>query len=216
MENAFALISVKDTLGRYEYVNSRFKEYFRLAADEIIGRTDFQLLPEVMARQIRERDLAVLASGQSVESEETLMLPDGEHTFLVLRFGLLSHDGVVSGLCTKSTDISDRKRREAVLIEREAFLRNALAAMPAALLIEFDSSALMVRSVGELGSEYLEGVPAGTPMATVLERIGFPRNVDQECGAADAPMPGMFSGKPVSLQICHAHGQSTFVLILPD
>lgn len=216
MENAFALISVKDTLGRYEYVNSRFKEYFKLTADEIIGRTDFQLLPEDMARQIRERDLAVLASGQSVESEETLMLPDGEHTFLVLRFGLLSHDGVVSGLCTKSTDISDRKRREAVLIEREAFLREALAAMPAALLIEFDSTALMVRSVGELGRELLEGMPAGTPMAAILERIGFPRIIEQGGGASKAPLPGVLSGKSVSLRICHAHGQSTFVLILPD
>ncbi|MBN8282155.1 chemotaxis protein CheB [Zoogloea sp.] len=215
MENAFALISVKDTLGRYEYVNSRFKEYFRTTAEDLIGRTDFQLLPDDMARQIRERDLAVLASGRSVESEETMTLPDGEHTFLVLRFGLLSHDGVVAGLCTKSTDITDRKRREAVLIQREAFLREALTVIPAALLLEFDAAEALVRSVGDLGREHLDGLQAGVPMVSVLERLGL--SCVEGCAGEGPPVPssGMLGDRPVSLRVCHAHGHSTFVLIVP-
>jgi hypothetical protein len=103
-----------------------------------------------------------------------MTLPDGEHTFLVLRFGLLSHDGVVAGLCTKSTDITDRKRREAVLIQREAFLREALAVPPCRPPARVRCGwGDLVRSVGDLGREHLDGLQAGAPMVSVLERLGL-------------------------------------------
>jgi two-component system CheB/CheR fusion protein len=216
MENAFALISVKDTLGRYEYVNCRFQEYFGTTANELIGRTDFQLLPDGQASQIRERDLAVLASGQSVESEETLMLAGGEHTFIVLRFVLLSDDGVVAGLCTKSTDITERKRREACLIQRESFLRDALASLPMALLLEFDAGGDLVRLVGELGRGQLSGMAPGSAAADVFRMLDWPAVEQALADGSEHTLAGIvLEGRSVTARCCRTHGQSAFVLVVP-
>jgi two-component system CheB/CheR fusion protein len=216
MENAFALISVKDTLGRYEYVNCRFQEYFGTTANELIGRTDFQLLPDGQASQIRERDLAVLASGQSVESEETLMLAGGEHTFIVLRFVLLSDDGVVAGLCTKSTDITERKRREACLIQRESFLRDALASLPMALLLEFDAGGDLVRLVGELGRGQLSGMAPGSAAADIFRMLDWPAVEQALADGSEHTLAGIvLEGRSVTARCCRTHGQSAFVLVVP-
>jgi len=102
-----------------------------------------------------------------------------------------------------------------VLIEREAFLREALAAIPAALLLEFDAVGALVRSVGDLGREHLDGLPAGAPMVSVLERLGL--GGTEGCGGEGSPVPtaGLLAGRPVSVRVCHAHGHSSFVLIIP-
>ena len=104
------LISVKDTSGRYEFVNPRFAQFLKaltgLDGRDILGKTDQQVFPPDIARIFRERDLEVLRLGEG--SERTEDLPAGDRTvrFIALRFPMRSDDGVVVAVCTKLVDLT--------------------------------------------------------------------------------------------------------------
>ena len=104
------LISVKDTSGRYEFVNPRFEQMLRrmtgLGAGDILGKTDQQVFPPDIARTFRERDLDVLRSGEASESREMLPIGGESVHFIALRFPMMSDDGVITAVCTKLVDIS--------------------------------------------------------------------------------------------------------------
>ncbi len=104
------LISVKDTSGRYEFVNPRFEQMLRrmtgLGAGDILGKTDQQVFPPEVARTFRERDLDVLRSGEASESREMLPIGGESVHFIALRFPMMSDDGVITAVCTKLVDIS--------------------------------------------------------------------------------------------------------------
>ena len=104
------LISVKDTSGRYEFVNPRFEQMLRqvtgLGAGDILGKTDQQVFPPDIARSFRERDLDVLRTGEASEIREVLPISGEPVHFIALRFPMMSDDGVITAVCTKLVDIS--------------------------------------------------------------------------------------------------------------
>jgi two-component system, chemotaxis family, CheB/CheR fusion protein len=104
------LIAVKDTSGRYEFVNPRFERFLKditgLAADDIIGKTDQQVFPQEIAQVFRTRDLEVLGHGAPVELREEHRVGSSVQQFLALRFPILSDDGVTVAVCTKLIDLS--------------------------------------------------------------------------------------------------------------
>ena len=55
MNNSTALIALKDPSGRYEFVNARAAEFFGRAVDDMLGRTDDQILPGPIADLLRDR-----------------------------------------------------------------------------------------------------------------------------------------------------------------
>src|SRR5207248_115643 len=82
-------------------------------ASELLGRTNFNRLPEETARQLRQNDLQVLSSGQAQQFEEVVPAPDGSlHHELVVKFPLTDTDGkrLLAGV---AVDITERKRAEA-------------------------------------------------------------------------------------------------------
>ena len=114
MNNSTALIALKDPSGRYEFVNARAAEFFGRAVDDMLGRTDDQILPGPIADLLRDRDVAVLRARAAVETEDELPLADGLRTLLAIRFPLLAADGAVQSICLQAADITHRKE-----IERE-------------------------------------------------------------------------------------------------
>jgi two-component system CheB/CheR fusion protein len=104
------LISVKDTSGRYEFVNPRFEQMLRrmtgLGMGDILGKTDQQVFPPEIARTFRERDLDVLRTGEASEIREVLSIGGEAVCFIALRFPMMSDDGVITAVCTKLVDIS--------------------------------------------------------------------------------------------------------------
>src|SRR4051812_22668060 len=48
---------MKDEEGRYVYVNRPYKRTFAVALEDWLGRTDFEVWPEEVARQFRANDL---------------------------------------------------------------------------------------------------------------------------------------------------------------
>ena len=112
MNNSTSLISLKDLAGRYEFVNRPFERVFAVTAESVLGRTDAQIFNGRQFEQFRLKELEVMQRQSTVETEDVLEQPDGMRHLLSIRFPLFNADGVIQGVCTQSSDITDRKRAE--------------------------------------------------------------------------------------------------------
>jgi PAS domain S-box-containing protein len=135
MDNCPVTIFLKDTEGRYLYINPEFERVNRKQSGQVIGKTDFEIFPQKQAAVFRANDLKVLEAGVPLEFEVTLR--EGEpHTSLVCKFPLLDADGKVYGICGIATDITARKRAEEQIqsnLRRIAALRDINIAISSTL-----------------------------------------------------------------------------------
>jgi PAS domain S-box-containing protein len=126
-DNTTAVIYVKDTDGRFLFINRRFEQLFHLTTEQIIGHTNHEIFPREIADAFRANDLQVLARNSTMEYEEQAPHDDGLHTYLSIKFPLCDHTGTPYATCGISTDITERKRIEHTLRTHEEQLRFALA-----------------------------------------------------------------------------------------
>ncbi len=105
-------IYLKDRDNRYRLVNSRFEALWGLVNRDVVGCTDEDILPEVIARRMSEVDRRILETGRSIQVEETVPGPDGEMVFLSVKFPLYDGSGSVSGVCGILTDITAIKQMQ--------------------------------------------------------------------------------------------------------
>ena len=116
LEHTPAVVSLKDAAGRYVLVNRAFETMHGVLADVVIGRTAAEVFTPAQAAAILESDVEVARSGHALEVEEHALTAGGpQHTLLSLKFLLPGADGRAAGVCSVSTDITDRKLAEAAL-----------------------------------------------------------------------------------------------------
>jgi PAS domain S-box-containing protein len=109
LEHAPASIWVKDGSGRIVLANHRLADALGHPYEHVIGRRSEDLLPADVATQHRTHDLLVMRERRAIEAEEVVPGPDGNRTFLSIKFPLPGDPPMVGGI---ATDISDRKRME--------------------------------------------------------------------------------------------------------
>lgn len=111
LDHSPALISTKDTSGRYTTANRRYGEFvvgFQFH-DSIIGRTVFEVFPELIAKRIRANDEEVLRNREPKEFEIELPGPRGIHTYVSHKFPLFDDSGRIYAVGAISTDVTDRR-----------------------------------------------------------------------------------------------------------
>jgi PAS domain S-box-containing protein len=133
MDFSSAVIYLKDTRGRYLFVNKRFEALFKISTKELVGKTDHEFFPKEMADAFLENDQRVLEAGAPLEFEEIAPNPDGPHTYISMKFPLRESAGVPYGVCGISTDITERVRSEMALKGARARLETLLASSPAVI-----------------------------------------------------------------------------------
>ncbi len=112
LDNATAVVYIKDIQGRYTFINRQFETLFHVKRDEIRGKTPYDCFPEEIAAAHLENDRKVFESGVPMQFDENANLEDGIHSYLSVKFPLFALDGTVSAVCGISTDITDRKKLE--------------------------------------------------------------------------------------------------------
>jgi two-component system, sensor histidine kinase and response regulator len=117
LDNVNAVVYVKDADGRYLLVNREFERIRSLKAEEILGRSEEDIGSGALAKRIRAADRAVIKSGAPMSSEQELLTPDGERTFLSVKFPVHTEDGAVTAIAGFSTDITDQKDALAQAVE---------------------------------------------------------------------------------------------------
>ncbi len=121
LEHTPAVVSLLDSEGRHVLVNRAFEKMLGLSSADVVGRTVDEVLPPELAAALRETGEAVVRTGEPLEVEGQTVGADGEtHTLLALKFPLPDADGRAVGVCTVATDITERKRAEAALLEAHA------------------------------------------------------------------------------------------------
>ena len=128
--NAESIVWMKDGNGRFMHVNPYTERVLGRCREEILGRTVADLFPWSEASLYIENDRQVLATGRAQDFEETVQFADGLHTYLSTKFPLRDAEGKIYALGAICTDITDRKRVEEELRQRneelERFNRAAI------------------------------------------------------------------------------------------
>jgi two-component system cell cycle sensor histidine kinase/response regulator CckA len=115
------MVFLKDDQYRHVIVNRQLAAFFGREEDDIIGKTDFDLMPPDPAARCRETDRAALQSS-SVRIDMEL---NGDRVYESLKFPVkLSHNRV--GIGGFIRDITDHKKAEAALQESEAKYRSVV------------------------------------------------------------------------------------------
>ncbi|MBI5643766.1 MAG: response regulator [Deltaproteobacteria bacterium] len=119
IDNSTAIISVKDAGARYQLVNRKFEEIYRLDIEKLKGKTDHDIFPKNTADTLRSDDLKVLASKAPIALERVIELDDGPHTYLITKFPLYDPSGEILSVCSMSTDITAHKCLEKELMKAQ-------------------------------------------------------------------------------------------------
>lgn len=123
MEHSPALISVKDMNGNIVMASEHFRQLAGLATEELVGKSVFDVYPKEVAEKFWSLETSESNLDVPQETEMEVAHVDGElHTYLVIRFPLRDKSDSVFGICTISTDITERKQAEDTLHEQQARL----------------------------------------------------------------------------------------------
>jgi len=104
-------VRLKDAQGRYIMVNRAAQAHMGLPAEEIVGRTVYEVVPREVAERIDEEERRTIASGRSTVVERGGYLSPNTWQEAILA-PIRDADGTVTGLVSVSRDISERKLAE--------------------------------------------------------------------------------------------------------
>ncbi len=108
LDNTGAVIYIKDTQGRYQFVNRLFEETFHVAHDEIYGKTDYDLFSKETADRFRRIDEQVYLSGETERVQEIVPQDDRLHHYISVKFPLYNVQRELTGIAGISTDITEQ------------------------------------------------------------------------------------------------------------
>ncbi len=128
LEHTPSIIYLKDSSGRYLFVNRAFEDNLGRRNEEVIGLTDNEIFDPPTAEQLRHNDRRVLRSGQSYQFEETVPVNGAQKIFLSVKFPLPDVRQPPYALCGISTDINERKQSEERLRAEQTFLKQLIRA----------------------------------------------------------------------------------------
>ncbi len=107
---------VKDTAGRYVYVNKYAAEHiFQRPAGAVLGLTDEQLLPAEVAEEFAHNDRRVAASRRHLQTVETLPLGEVRRYSVVDKFPILDDRREVAYVGGIAIDVTERHEAEKAL-----------------------------------------------------------------------------------------------------
>ncbi|MCA6218068.1 PAS domain-containing protein [Ideonella sp. B7] len=148
------LVFVKDLAGRYLTCNPAFAERHGREVQDIVGKTDADLMPEAEALLARQRDREALQHGHRTLAEEWLQTPgqDEAGLFEVIRTPLRDHAQHVVGVVGIARDVTQYRQNEERLSRLNRLYR-VLARVQEASALTRDAVTLFGVVCGALKSE---------------------------------------------------------------
>ncbi|HEX5363964.1 MAG TPA: PAS domain-containing protein, partial [Gallionella sp.] len=112
---------LKDTESRYLAINAPIKDR---TPEEVIGKTDLELWPDDIGAVLRASDLEVMQMRRRSTSEVSIRAQDGRIFWREIdKAPVIDEDGSVLGTVGVSRDITERRRLEVELANREREFR---------------------------------------------------------------------------------------------
>mgnify|MGYP000542490144 CR=1 FL=1 len=118
VDNSPSPIYAKSVTGKYLMVNRRFEELFNVKSEDVMGKTDLDVIgDDSLVKRLQKNDARVVKRGKPLHFEERLTLEDGEHDYYSMKFPMRNLDGEIYAIGGISTDITERKKAESELQE---------------------------------------------------------------------------------------------------
>lgn len=135
MDNATALIFVKDLDGRYLTVNQEFLKLHEWREEDVLGRTDAELFTSEIMATLSNNDQKVLEAGQALEFVEQVDRRGELRVYSTVKFPLADSGGRVTAICGMSNDITDRQQQVHALQKSEERFRRLYEALGDAVFV---------------------------------------------------------------------------------
>jgi len=129
IDNTSNPIFIKGINGQYLLINKQHETLFHHSIQEIVGKTDYDLLPKELADVYRNSDLEAVKALKEIKIEETIQQEDGPHTYIAVKFPLYDAEGRIYAIGGISTDITERKKQEESAIAADKFFKMSLDMM---------------------------------------------------------------------------------------
>lgn len=124
LDNATAVISLKDTEGRFILINRQLETLFHKPKEQILGKNYYDFFPKEMADTFYANDRRVIEAGIALEFEEMAPHDDKIHPYISIKFPLRDANGIPYAVCSISTDITERKIAEETLRKQACIFEN--------------------------------------------------------------------------------------------
>ena len=98
VDNAPVEIYLKDLHGRHILVNPQCEVFYQTSAEDILGKTTPELIPEEYAKISIEHDQQVLKENRAVELEFECSIKERMHSFRSIKFVIPNSDGTAAGI----------------------------------------------------------------------------------------------------------------------
>lgn len=124
---------LKDSLGRHILVNASFEKLIGRSRDQLVGRTDPDVLPEELAEKNSEIDRRVMREGRSLRHDGEIELDSGKVRFFeAVKTPVEDPEGNVVGVLGIMRDSTERKKTtdellKAVKLESVGLLAGGIA-----------------------------------------------------------------------------------------
>ena len=156
MNNSSVVALMRNLDGQYVYVNRAYEELVGKPANEILGRTAYEIWPPEIAKKLAEADKQVLAAGHALELHEKTVLPGGEaREWLSIKFPFRDRKNrvYVGGV---SVDITERKSLEEQL--RQSQKMEAVGRLAGGIAHDFNNLLTIIIGYSEilLGSSNID------------------------------------------------------------
>ncbi|WP_155315247.1 PAS domain-containing sensor histidine kinase [Desulfosarcina alkanivorans] len=126
----------KDVNGRYTGCNRAFEDFIGRPRTDIIGKTVYDLAPEDNANRYHEKDAELFQRPGTQRYEWRVRRYDGDLRDVIFEKAAIMDAGDnVIGLVGVISDITEHKRAEEALQEREATLQAILSASPVGIFL---------------------------------------------------------------------------------
>ncbi len=158
------VIIVKDRELRYVTANRQFCRIYGISEDELIGKTDFDLLPRMQdAIRFEEEDRLVLANGETLIDRHLTETPIGLRWDESVRVPLRGPEEEIIGVLIAARDITDRMEMEAERDEQRRRLEALLATTPDVIVFKNRDSVYQACS-----ERYRQLIAPDIPMAQLV------------------------------------------------
>ncbi len=128
-------VFIKDLEGHFLLINQFAAAMTSYIATELIGKTEYDLLPPDIVRGIHARDRLIVETGKPLTNEEIIPLEDGPHVFLSIRFPIYNAQGQIYATGGVGTDITAYRKAQHELQLMQIML-NHTADMVACISVE--------------------------------------------------------------------------------
>jgi len=174
----------KDLEGHFTFVSQSFCELIDKPMDEIIGKTDFDLYPEPLARKYREDDRRVIESNQVFETVEENKTHGDVRFVEVMKAPVRDSRDKTIGIQVIFWDVTESRKAELALRTSEMKYRT---------LYDSSRDAIMVLSPGE---GFLSGNPSAVELFGCEDEAEF-----TSCSPIDLSPEFQPDGQPSAVKV---------------